>query len=53
MRSGTASFIGFSALAIPTVLIFCASQGSSAGLLTFVGLFFVLVFCNRLNSRVD
>jgi len=51
MRRGAKSFAGFSAFAVPAILLFVFVTGNGAGLLALVGLFFVLSYCNRLDRR--
>lgn len=50
MRKGAESFVTFSLLAVPTILLAAVLTGSSAVLLGFIGLFFVLRQCNNLDK---
>ncbi len=51
MRKGAKSFAGLSAFAIPAILLFVLITGKLGGLIAFAGLFFVLMFTNRLDAR--
>ena len=50
MRKGAESFVTFSLLAVPAILLAAVLTGSSAMLFGFVGLFFVLRHCNHIDK---